>query len=180
MLRAPAAHCNMDTFLEHDRYLIVRRLFKLAALTDQLRLLMRLHPNDDDFLAELNKALAEACKLRKQEVELDNYLQALLNLLQNGRGGEKTTLKHFLAFWLALNENRDWKETFLDPRIIECMSILVGVPEKPEKVTLDTESCIQKVDPASVTRGRPQDVSTYTDGSAVDKLDAALKRAGIR
>lgn len=152
----------------------------MATLANELHMLMKLHPNDDDFLTELNKALAEAVKLRQQETELDNYLQALLNLLQNGRGGEKTTLRHFLTFQLALNENRDWKEAYLDPRVTECMAILTGVPDPIRKVTLDTESCMQNPDPATVTKGRPQDSSTYTDGTPVDKLDAALKRAGIR
>jgi hypothetical protein len=152
----------------------------MATLAEELRIMMKMHPNDDDFLAELNKALAEACQMRKQEQELDNYLQALLNLLQNGRGGEKTTLRHFLAFWLALTENRDWKEAYLDPRLVKCMAILTGVPDPVRKVTLDTESCMQDPNPATVTRGRPQDSSTYTDGTPVDKLDAALKRAGIR
>lgn len=91
-------------------------------------------------------------------------------MLQNGRGGEKTTLRHFLAFWIALTEDRDWKETYLDPKVVKCMEILTGEADPIRKVALDTKSSIQVPVKVDVTEAK----------RAVDNLDTALKAAGIR
>lgn len=132
---------------------------------------MKEYPDDNDFLKQINIALAAAAAQKKRDTEIDNYLQALINLLQNGRGWENTTLRHFLAYWLAMNTNGDWKEAFLDPKVQEAMSIMMGgiAYRQIKDVKLDTESCIQS-DPVKEPGQSPSE--------EVD-LHALLRKHGI-
>ena len=86
--------------------------------------LMKQYPEQDDFVKMMNASLRGAAERLQNEKEMKDYSTVLINLLQNNRTAETTTLQSFLAYWLGLNEGRSWKDMYNDDRVLDAMHIL--------------------------------------------------------
>lgn len=79
--------------------------------------LMKKYPKEEDFLNMMNTSLRNAAQKLQADQQMKDYADVIVELIKNGRGGEETTLRSFLAYWLALAEHRNWKDMYNDARI---------------------------------------------------------------
>lgn len=89
---------------------------------------MKQYPKQEDFLNMMNASLRNAAQKLQDEKSLKDYGDVIVELIQNGRGGEENTLHSFLAYWLGTVENKDWKEEYNDPRVLKAIDLLKVTP----------------------------------------------------